>query len=400
MPTNERQNARKAKKRRDEQRTKRIIWIVIILVAALLIVMKVMEIDINSIRNRFSGEEKSISEVLMDNAYPYSLDSSKGVKVTAQNDKLNILTDVSCTVLNPTDAAVLYHFSHGYANPIMKAAGNYFVTFDQGANRLRLDTLNASVYETKTENPILTANVAKNGNVIYAMKSSSSKSTVVVINASLKKLTEFEVNDGYVVLTAIDPAGKRCAYATVNTKNAKLVTTVYTINIGDDKERAHFDFEGTDLLDLRYCASDLYIIGNDCVSTVTSQKKQHEVFKKGDVNTVCFNYTSNGELVYVYSKYSAANENYLAHISPTGKVGVTVELNQKPKYVSSSSNEMTVLLPDKIVTYSITKGDKRAETDCDDSLSSVHKLSTKCFVCRHQLIDVVEQKKIPNEKKA
>lgn len=400
MPTNERQNARKAKMRKSEQKTKRIIWIAIILVAAILIVMKVMELDVNSIKSRITGEEGSISEVLTAEAYPYSLDSSKNVKVTAQNDKLNILTDVSCTVLNPTDAQVLYTFSHGYANPIMKAAGNYFCTFDQGANRLRLDTLSAAVYETKTENAVLTANVAKNGSVIYAMKSNDSKSTVVVMNSSLKKLAQFEVNDGYVVLTAIDSSGKRFAYATVNTQNAKLVTTVHTFHLGDDAEKAHFDFEGTNLLDLQYCASDLYIVGDDCVATVTAQKKLHEVFKTGEVNTVCFNYTSGGELVYVYSKYSSANENYLAHINTTGKVGVTVELNQKPKYVSSSSNEMTVLLPDKIVTYSITKGEKRAESECDDSLSSVHKLSTKCFVCRHQLIDVVEQKKISTEKKA
>ncbi len=83
-------------------------------------------------------------------AYPYNLDSSKNVSVNVQNDKLNILTAVSCTVLNPTEGKASYSFSHGYANPIMKTCGNYFCIFDQGANRLRLDTLSGEVYETKS----------------------------------------------------------------------------------------------------------------------------------------------------------------------------------------------------------------------------------------------------------
>ena len=388
MPSNERQNARKAKKRKAEQRTKKIIWAIIIIVVAALIVMKAAELDFSSVKNKFA--DGGVSVAVASDAYPYSLDSSKNVKVVAQNDKLGILTGVSVTVLNPTDGKLQYGFNHGYANPVMKNAGNYICVFDQGANRLRLDTLSGSVYETKTDYAILTANVAKNGNVIYASQSSDNKSSITVMNSQLKKLLELEVNTGYVVSAAIDPSGKKCAYAVINSKDAVLTTTVYTINVGDTQARASFEFSGSDILEMKYCQSDLYIVCNDAVYTVSSQKKQTEVFAKGEVNTVCWCFTSNGELVYVYSKYSSANENYLVHINSSGNVNTGIELSQMPKQVSSSSNEITILFSDKVVVYSLTKGEEKGTYKCDDSISSVYKLSTKLFVCRHQLIDVLE----------
>ena len=149
---------------------------------------------------------------------------------------------------------------------------------------------------------------------------------------------------------------------------------------------------------MKYCSSDLFAICDDRLSRITNQKKLKDVFKKGEVNTCCFNYTSGGEIVYVYSKYSSANENYLTYINANGKVKTTVELSQRPKYVSSSSNEMTVLFTDKIVTYSLTGGEEKGSAVVDDSVSTAHKLSTKCFICRHQVIDVTELKMKEKEK--
>ena len=393
MPSNERQNARMAKKRKKEQRTKKIIWAIIVIFAATLIALRVSEIDFATIKSRIAESTGKVSSEITASAdlYPYNLDSSKNVKVTPQNDKLNILTSVSCTVFNPTDATAVYTFSHGYANPVMSTAGNYFCVYDQGANRLRLDTLSSNVYETTTDFSVLTAAVSRNGNVIYATVSDDNKSQLVVMNSKRKKLMELDVNDGYIVALAIDSSGKKCAYATVNSTDAQLVTTVNTINVGDDAPRASFETAGSDLLDLHYSQSGLYAVFTDCVYTVSSQKKQHMVFNQGDVNTVCFNYATNDELVYIYSEYSSANENVLVHINSSGKVKTTVELSQLPKFVSSSSNEICVLFSDKTAVYSLTKGELKGEYLCDDSVSSVNKLSSKLFVCRNQLIDVLEQ---------
>ncbi len=393
MASNQRENARKEKQREKDIKVKKIIWIILIAVVLILAAMRFAEIDFASLKEKFTDENGkfTISQNVQTNAYPYSLDSSDNVKVHCVNDKVNVLTETSYTVLNPNDAQVMYTYNHGYSNPILSFSGNYSCLIDQGSNRFRLDTNSENVYETKLDNKILCASVSKNGNVIYAVESKDAKSTVYVVNKSLKKLMSFDVNEGYVVDTAIDNSGKKFAYAVVNSKNAKFITTVYTINMNDEKPIASFEFAQTYAVDLHYSSSsDLYFIGDNCVSVISSQKKLTEVFKKNKVHTVCVNYTKNDELIYVYSDYSESSENSVAYIKSSGKIKTNIDLKQKAKYVNCSSNEICVLFSDKVVTYSLTKGEMKKEIKCDDSLKSVNKLSSRIFVQRGNLIDVIE----------
>lgn len=391
MASNERENARREKKLRSQRRTKIILWSVILVIAIGLIIMKIAEIDFGEIKSHFTDKDGNVS-IAAEAPYPYNLDSSKNVKMVTENDKLGVLTSVSVSVLNPTNAELLYGFNHGYANPMMETAGNYICVFDQGANRLRLDTFSDAVYETKTDTPLLTAAVSRSGNVVYATQSTESKSAVTVMDSKLKKRLELEVNDGYVVSVAIDPSGKKIAYAVINTENAVLKTTLFTASVGESEPTASFEFTGTNLLDLHYCQSNLYLVFNNALYTVGAQKKLQpcEGMDIGEVNTVCYGYTADDEIIYVYSGYSSANENNLVHINSSGKVKTTIALSQQPKGVSSESNEITVLFSDGITVYSLNRGEEKGTYRCDDSVSSAIKLSSKIFVSRHQLIDVIE----------
>ena len=387
MPSKQRENARKEKQLLKEQKIRRIIWIVIVLVVACLIVMKAAELDYGKIKSYFT--DKSISMTTEADAYPYTLDSSAGVKLNFINDKIVALTDLSCTVLNPSDAKEIYSFSHGYSNPITSCAGNYIFTIDQGGTRLRLDNTSENVYESKLETTVICADVAKNGNAVYAVRKSGGKQVLIVMNSSLKKLMNVPVTDGYVVAVAIDPSGRKCAYATVSSKNAKLVTTVHTINVGETEDKASFDFKDSNVFDLQYSNSgELYYVGTNAVAVVKNQKHLKEVFKTGSVYSVTYNYTSDNELVYVYSKYSDASENFVVYINSGGKVKTKIKLSQKPKYVSAN-NDICVLFSNKIITYSLTKGEKKDTYKCDDSISAANKFSSKIFVTRHQLVDVI-----------
>lgn len=393
MPSHERENARKEKQRKNDLKTKRIIWIILILIIFVLAVLKVCEIDFSSLKSRFTDSDGkfSISLKTQENAYPFELDSSSGVKISDNNDKLNVLTDQSLTVLNPGDAEVIYTFDHGYANPIIRYSKPYFCLIDQGASRFRLDTNNENIYEEKTELPILCADVAGNGTVVYATKGKDVKSTLFVINSKLDHKMTLDVNDGYIVSVAIDSSGKKLAFATMNSKDAKKVITVHTMSVGDTSPKATFDFVDTNILDLHYSnSSDLYFVGSDTVAVITSQKNLKEVFKKGSVYTQDFSYTSNNELVYAGSDFSESAQSTLSYITSSGKIKTSIELKQKIKDVSSHSNEICVLYDDSIEVYSLTKGDLKDTYKCDSSVKSINQMSNKIFAHRQKLITVIE----------
>ena len=388
MASNQRENARKEKQLNKERKVRIIIWAALIIIVVVLAIMRVAEIDFSSVKSRISGAGLAVGANA--DVYPYELDSSSGVEMSFVNDKIVALTDSSCKVINPPDAKELYSFSCGYANPVMTSAGKFLFTIDQGGTRFRLDNTAENVYESATEERILCGDVSKNGNVIYATRSSNNKIKLIVMNNSLKKLVEFRVKDGYLLAVAIDASGKRFAYATVTSEKAKPVTTLHTYNIGDTKPKATFKYSESNVIDLQYTSSgELYYVGDESVHLIKSQKKDVEVFAHDKAHTVTFNYTNDGELIYVYSKYTDANENFVTYINSNGKVKTTIEVSQKPKYVSAT-NDICVLFTDKIVTYSMTKGTEKQRFKCDDSVSSASKLSSKIFVTRNQLIDVLD----------
>lgn len=387
MATNQRENARKEKQQKKDRKIKTIIWAVLIGLMIILLGMKLAEVDYSNLGNKLFG---NISSQTAGDSVSITLDSSKDVKMVSVNDKLNVLTDISYTVYNPSDADVQYSYVHGYANPCMAYAGNYTCLYDQGGARIRLDSNSGAVYESTVDTAILCADVANNGNIFYATDGENSKSTVTLVNKSLKKLLQLDVSEGFVTSVAVDSSGKKCAYAVVNSKNADFVTTVYTINSGDEKPVASFEFVSTSVIDLSYSSSALYVVCDNNVTIIKNQKKAQTVFENNSVVAVDYTYTDNNQLIFVYADYAQSTENKVAYINSNGKIKTNFNLSQKVKYIYSSSNEITVLFDDKISVYSLSKGEEKSTTKCDDSVNSVVKLSSTMFIQHQQLIDPID----------
>ena len=102
MPTNERANKLREKKRQKDKKTKIIIWSVLGVIVLTIAIMKICEIDFADVKNKISANT-AVSSVSED-VYPYSLNISGNTDVAVVNDKLAVLNDSSLTVFNPTNA--------------------------------------------------------------------------------------------------------------------------------------------------------------------------------------------------------------------------------------------------------------------------------------------------------
>lgn len=394
MASNERINARRAREEKKNKRNRTIVWTILAIICVALLIMKVCEIDFKDVKNRFTDSEGkfTLSATADVEAYPYMLDSSKVLGINMANDRVNVLTDSSLTVINPADAKVIVSFDHGYAEPIISRSGNYFCMIDQGGTRLRLDTNNGNKYESKLDNPILTACVAKNGNVAYVTKSDECKSLITIVSSSLKKLGSCKVNDGYVTDIAIDPSGKRIAYVMVNSSNAKLVSKVAVCNVGDHEPKKVFDFKDTNILDLHYSSSNLFVVGDDSLSIITSQRKMKAIYEQGTICTKKYCYTNNGELLLDHTKYEEATANTLSCITTSGKVRTDIKLKSPVVNLSTNSNKVVVLFSHSANVYSVTSGEKKMSFAVADGTSSALLIGSNLYVQHGQMLDIKEQK--------
>ena len=388
MPTNERANKLREKKRKKDRKTKIIIWSVLGVIVLTLVIMKICEIDFADIKNKISAN--TVVTSVGENAYPYSLDISGNADVKVVNDKLAVLTDTSLTVVNPSGAKKIYSFDHGYTNPVMLSSGNYICTYDRGSTRLRLDTTSKEIYEKTVDRNIICASLASNGTVAYASFSDDADCELTVMTKTEKKKMTLPIKGEYITRLAVNSSGTKCAYVTVSSTDAVITSTVHTINVGDSEDTATVGYLSSNILDVTYSDSNnVYILGDDFLSVISSQKKFINVFEKGSISTVNYCYTSGNELVLNYRDYSNSSESNLAYVKSSGTVKSKTTLSDSVRYLSSSGNSVSVLFSDGVTVYSLSKLENKKSYKCDSSINSVHSLGSKIYIQYGQYIDVM-----------
>lgn len=386
MPSNERINKRKEKKRQRDKKIKTVVYGIIIAVAAALLIMKACEFNVDSFKQHFASAT-TVSE-----AYPIKMDIQQEGKMDVVNDKLAVLTDNSLSVITPSSAKLQYTFDHGYANPFVKYAGNYICMYDQSGTRLRLDTTQKPCYERVLDKSIITAAVSKNGTVAYATLGDKAKSHLVVMNSSEIVKLDINVKSGYITSIALSENGKKCAYTTVNSVNSFLQTTVHIINVDAKKDTKTFDLTGVNVFDMHYTnTNDFYIIGDNMLAMVKNQKNLVQIIKQGGCYVSKYAYTTNNELVVEYSEYENATTSKLAYINSKGKIKNSFDINGTIKYLSTNQNEITALFSDKIVVYSLNRDKIKNTSTCENGISSVHSLASKNYVLKGHSVDALDK---------
>lgn len=389
MAGNQREMQRKEKKARKDRRNKIIIWIVIFIIIAVLAVMKICEININSVKENFTDADGNftITQGVTDDNFPYNIDSSRNVTLKEVNKKIGVLTPTGFSIIDSKNADVKYTFDHGYSNPILRNSGIYTLIFDQGDKSMRLDTTSENVYETEAKTNIFCADVAKNGSIVYAAASKEKKCDILVYNKSMKNQLSYSISDGYVIAAAINDSGNKISFVAVNSENAQLKSTLYTMNVGENEIKEKIELPQGNVVDIEYSSNNVYVIGDSYLSVITNQKKAQTVYKQGSISTVAYTFTPSNELVFIYNSYTNSTENVIARVKSNGKIRKEGKISGNVKSVSASSSAVSVLTGNEIVSFKLSNLEKTGSTAVEDSVKSICRMGTDVFVHRQSLID-------------
>lgn len=386
----QREFERRERKAQKDKKRKIIIWIIIAVVIVILAVMKISEININSVLDRFvdSDGNFSVSSGISDDSYPYSLDASKNVSMVNINNKLGIMTPNSFTVLDSKTAETEYGFQHGYSNPVLETSGIYSLVYDQGGNKFRLDTVSASVYEEDTESTVFCANVSKDGDVAVATTAKDALCKITVYSKTLKELFTVSTSDGYVVSAALSENGKKVAFASVKGENADIVTSVTVYNVSSEtKEYETVQLPKGNLIDLSFCGNNIFVVGDTYAGVITKSGEYDEIYEAGSISTRSFCYAPSGELVIAFNNFSNSTDNTVSYVKKNGSIKTEIVVSGNIKSVSASSSLISVLTNSDIVSYSISKGEEKEKTVVDDSVKSLCRMGSEVFIQKQSVID-------------
>lgn len=387
MPSNERINKRKEQKRKKDKKTKIIVWTILFIALFTMIIMKVCEIDLNSIKSAIT-QEASVSSA---GNYPFIAEGSNA-KLDVVNNKFVVFTDSGVDVINIQNGKKLYSFEHGYASPANTYSANYICIYDRAGTRLRLDSPSKNLYELSLNKPLITATVSDNGTVAYSTFSDSSKSKIVILSKNRNTKAELDISDGYVTAIALNSNASKCSYVTVSSVNGEFVSTVHTISVGSNNEISKFEYKNSDILNLKFSAYDrIYVVGNDFLSIIKGQKEQNQVFEQGSISTLNYCYTDDDELVINYSEYENSQSTVISFVKSSGKIKTSIDTQSEPKYVSTGANRITALYSNSYSVYSLTDGELKQSASCDSSVNSIHSISSKAYVQYGQYVDLLDK---------
>lgn len=389
MAGNQREMQRKERKSRKDRKNKLIVWIIIALLVVILAVMKICEININSVKDHFTNAngEFTLTEGVVEDNFPYNLDSSRGVVIRNVNNKIGVLTPSSFSVLNSKNADTDYSFAHGYSNPMLDSSGIYTLIYDQGAKQMRLDNTSSNVYQHTADNDILCAAVAKNGSVVCATTSQEKKCDVFVINRKLTHTLDIGVSYGYVVDVTVNDSASRIAFVAVNSENAQLKSKLYTYNVSGAQQKAEIDLPYGNVIDIRYSADNIYIVADTYIGVVTGGKKLVTVFEAGKINTVSFTYTPSNQLVLAYNGFDNSTDNTVLRIKPNGKYRKTASVKGNIKALSATSSVVTVLTNNEIISFNLSNMKEKERIETDDSVKSICRMGSEVLVHRQSILD-------------
>lgn len=165
------------------------------------------------------------------------------------------------------------------------------------------------------------------------------------------------------------------------------------MNVGTSEPKAILDLPNCNVLELKYNSDNLYVVADDYIGIVSNQKKLKTVFECGKINTVCYTFTPNDELVLAYNDYSNSTENKLVRVRAGGNTKSETTVNGNIRYISASPSVVSVLTDSNIVTYSLGNMKQKKRVSVDDSVKSICQMGSTVFIHRQSLIERNESDK-------
>ena len=281
-------------------------------------------------------------------SYPAEISGSGAVNCVPNDRYYYVLTDTSIMAFTNGGKKV-FSFAHGFSAPVLVTSQTRALLFDQGKNSAVIYNLSGVVRTIESKQPIITADIAKDGEYALATKSDSYAATVSVYDKSGDSLYSINFAKDMVNNVDIASSGKKMAVSTVNTESGKTVSSVRV-----------YDFESADpAFKLELNEELAYDIENTGRGFFVTTHKKTRYIKWSDYSITEYDfggevgmlrYSSSGFLA-LYNKTNDKSDNTVALFSDSGKKISEFEIKGALNDIRFSRGRVYAMSDNKITIY-------------------------------------------------
>ena len=344
----------KGRKRERARKTK----IYLTLVSALVIAAMLLQVLLPG--GVFATLYRSFS-LIGGGSYPYSLSSTETVNTVFAGSYYYVLSNTNLDAFT-NSGKHLFCYTHGFENPVIKASAYGALVYNQGGNDLLFFNLKGIVKTLKTEEGIITAEVADSGHYAIATFSNEYASRVNVYNKKHRSVYEWYSADDTVNSMAFAPNGRKIAIASFNSENGQYAANLRVLDYKSANPLFTKSYEDGIIYSLENSFRGSFaVVGKSKIEFISWRKYQVTEYKN-DYLTAIFKRGRNG-YVAVFNRKNDKTDNRIAVFSKSGKLLAEINFKGTVTDIGMWNNQIYCLSDTEILLLD-SKGEVLRKNTC------------------------------------
>ena len=294
-------------------------------------------------------------------SYPADLSGGAVVNCVPKDNYYYVLTDTSIMAFS-NGGKKIFSYVHGFTSPIIATSQTRAILFDQGKNTAVIYNLFGVVDRIESKDPIITADISKNGEYALVTKSDSYASCVKVYNRRGKSV--YSINFAKDIVNNVDIAssGKKIAVSTLNAEGGKIVSSVRVYSFNSANPDFKLDLDEDMVYDIENTGSGFLVTTHNKTRYIKWFKYTvSENSYDGEIASVRY---SDSGIMLVYNRTNDKSDNQAVLFTNSGKKISEFKIKDVIHDIRFSRGRVYVMSDNKITIL-----DKHGEVLRSDSCS-------------------------------
>ena len=282
----------------------------------------------------------------------------------AGGDKLSFAYLDSGILLSSSAGTHYYSFSgdpyveevQAMDHPVLSASSTAGVVYDAGGQSLFLFRNGQETFRLSLEGggDLLSARVNDSGWLAVTAQQSGYKGVVTVYNASGGEVIQIRLSSTFVVDAVLSPDCRTVAVITMDQEAGVFQSKVLFYPVDKEEPSAQASLDGATVLDLDYEAGRLWVLGEDCLMTVSDDGQNVSSYSFGRSYLKGCSLGGDGFALLLLGSYRAGSANQAVTVDESGQViaqlplsGQVLDFDGAGNYCSLlSGSVLTIYTPD------------------------------------------------------
>lgn len=336
-----------------------------------------------------SIKDKKVLQQAEGAGYPVEIDGNRSLDIYPMSNSVAVLTDTNCMLLDDKGREAVSK-AHYMAAPLMKTAERYILLYDKGSLRYSLNTLADTVLSGKTDNTILSGDLAKNGRFVLVTGHDTSFSQVVVYSKSGSTLHKWKSSSCYVFDAAINPSGNYIALCGVYSEGGILKSSIIIQKVGGKENYAEFKYDNMLPLSIKFIDNEHVIVfGDNTTSVISIKSKKQKDYSYNGWTLNAFDVSPNGSIALVLSEYGDGQNCSVVVLNKDLKKQAEIKTELSAPKLELTNNRVNLISLSNFYSYNYSGSlvkESKVSADCQECMT----YDGKTLLRSNSIIDVLE----------